>query len=276
MYDLSTLPPHWRNYCCGYGDSHTGRFISSELPLEISYDIGMMAGIHARTDNPYIEEYLWLKEKKVGEETVGIMLVRKDYLIVSFPGQMQNFFAEINGEHEIEYVVEFLIQYRRDLLAVNYKHDTDCFIPAESPTSKQSISYYKCLTLEKPEQVLYLTELGRAYLYSLLKGEGFERKYDFKGSSDFEILSKVDSIATLLQHTEEAQAGSRMRGTAIHLIADHTLREKNLEAALNYVDSQLAKYAADTLLTPRLRRERKKLIQHTERVKEGKPIGVSW
>lgn len=281
IYDLRTLPSHWRNYCCAGGDSKTGEFISSKLPLDISYDIGMMAGLHARADNPYLKDYLWFEERVVEGGVVGIILKRNDYLIVSFPRGMQNFFAKINGEHEIEYVVEFLIRYRRELLSVNYEWGTDCFLPVKHPTPpKDAVLYYECMALAKPHDVhYYRNRLGKAYLHSLLKGDFREQNYEFKGGSDFQVLAKVDSIATLLEHTKHAQSGAWMRGMTIHLIADYTLREKNLEAALNYLDGQLSKHAADTLLTPRLHQERQKLIEHTQEVKDGTYVDrsrISW
>jgi len=277
VYDLGTLPSHWRNYCWWGGHAQSGELSSSELPWSISYDRRWM-GSREITVNPLAD--LSYEEKMVDGELARILLKRKDYLIVSFPNSMQSFFAKVNEEHKIDYVKELLFRYRYDLLSVEYLRGTDCFLPSEhSYPDENLIAYYECLTLAKPDEIYYLTSLGYAYLQSLLKGERRWWTYEFQGGSEFQVLSKVDSVANLLQGTEKAHDGARMRAAAIHLIADYTLREKNLEAALSYLDGQLSKHAADTLLTPRLHQERQKLIHYTQEVKEGKYVDrsrINW
>lgn len=277
IYDLKTVPSHWHNYCCSAGHGTTGELVSTQLPLRISYDRNWMGSREIKT-NPLTD--LSYEEKMVDGELVRILLKRKDYLIVSFPNSMQNFFAEVNEEHEIDYIKKLLLRYRHDLLAVEYERGTECFRPSKHPiSSNDEIAYYECLTVAKPERIDYLSALGYAYLSSLIKGERRWQEYEFKGGSDFQVLAKVDSVANLLLHTKDAQDAVRMRATSIHLVADYILREKDLEATLNYVDRQLTKYATDTLLTKSLRRERQKLIDHTQEIKEGKyiyPSRVSW
>ena len=112
---LPELPPHWQ-HIPGQGiDSRVGRFVSSETNLIIHYDIGELAGEYA-TSKAYPNRK-WLRSGQLAESSFRYLLNDDDTLYVTFPDEgPANFWVQVDGPEDIDYVLEMLARHRHDLL----------------------------------------------------------------------------------------------------------------------------------------------------------------
>lgn len=115
LNNIPTLPPHWSNVTERGTDTRVGHFASQTLTMTIHYDIGELAGLYADT-KPY-PEYKWIKSGRLHGSSFRYLLNNDNMLYVTFPDEgPANFWAKINDDSEIDYVLELLARYRNQLL----------------------------------------------------------------------------------------------------------------------------------------------------------------
>ena len=114
LNNITTLPTHWSNVA-GQGDSRAGQFESTKLTMVIHYDIGRLAG-HYAAAKPHPNRQ-WIKRGKLHGSTFRYLLDDDDTLYVTFADEgPANFWTKVKNQSEIDYVLELLARYRKQLL----------------------------------------------------------------------------------------------------------------------------------------------------------------
>jgi hypothetical protein len=116
LNSIPTLPPSWSNTPQQGIDSRVGFFSSTKHQIQIHYDIGELAGEYAST-KPY-PNYKWIKSGTLHGSSFRYLLNEDDTLYVTFPDEgPANFWGKVKDDAEIDYILELLARYRRELLA---------------------------------------------------------------------------------------------------------------------------------------------------------------
>ena len=89
-------------------DSHVGR-IAKEGGLEISYDIGRMAGNYAGAIDP--QEREWAIQQVVNGEPVEIVKSKDGRVTATFTKKFANFFAKVNREEDLATFLAIVLTY---------------------------------------------------------------------------------------------------------------------------------------------------------------------
>jgi len=112
---LPILPTHWRHIAEQGTDTKVGRFVSTQKDLVIHYDIGPLAGEYA-SSMPYPNRE-WLRDGRLGDSSFRYLLDNDGTLYVTIPYEgPANFWAKVDGQADIDYVLELLARHRQDLL----------------------------------------------------------------------------------------------------------------------------------------------------------------
>jgi hypothetical protein len=116
LSDLPTLPAHWRNVTEQGIDTKVGHFASTEKSLVIAYDIGPLAGSYVKPT--LYPKYDGARSARFGGSSFYYRLSNDQTLLyVTFPDEgPANYSAKVNGQRDVDYILELLARYRHELL----------------------------------------------------------------------------------------------------------------------------------------------------------------
>jgi hypothetical protein len=117
LTSLPDLPSHWRNVIAMGEDTKVGTFVSIEKTnLVIRYDIGPLAGEYAA--RKHHRNRKWFRSAQLAQSSFNYLLAEDDILYVTFPDEgPANFWTQVKGQSEIDYVLELLARHRQKLLS---------------------------------------------------------------------------------------------------------------------------------------------------------------
>jgi hypothetical protein len=116
LNNLPTLPSHWRNVSEQGNDTRVGHFASTEKSLVIVYDIGPLAGSYA---NPKAGPLTTsVRSAQLGDSSFYYRVSDNGKLLyITYPNEgPANFSTAVNGQNDIDYVLELVARHRHELL----------------------------------------------------------------------------------------------------------------------------------------------------------------